>query len=119
MYNIVKIGAVDVPMLSMASVDLYYRNIFHEDPVKLQMKTEDSGDIINFLSRMGFVMAMFAEAKDRKGMAKISEEMYLDWLDRFERNELLSALPDVQATYEGQAVTGAAAKKNNDEPSGK
>lgn len=117
MFNTVKIGAVDVPMLSMASVDLYYRNIFHDDPIKLQtQETQNDGDLINFVMRMGFVMAKFAEVKDRKGMAKISQDDFLDWMDGFERNDLLNALPDIRRTYEGQSVTNASAKKNNDEP---
>lgn len=116
MFNTVKIGATEVPMLSMASVDLYYRNIFHEDPIKIQTSEQDDGDIINFVMRMAFVMARFAEAKDRKGMAKITQDDFLDWLDQFERNDLLLALPDIRQTYEGQSLTDAKGKKNTDEP---
>lgn len=115
MYNKIVIGEKEVPMLSMASVDLYYRNIFGEDPVALQTKGIDEGDMINFIIRMGFVMAKFAELKDRKEMLKLNEDSFLDWLDQFERNALFAALPDVQKTYEGQMVTTADAKKNKDE----
>lgn len=115
MYNKIVIGEKEVPMLSMASVDLYYRNIFHEDPIKLQTQGMEDADAINFIIRMGFVMAKFAELKDRKEMAKLNEDTFLDWLDQFERNEILAALPDVQKAYEGQMVTGAQAKKNNGE----
>ena len=117
MYNIVKIGEKAVPMLSMASVDIYYRNIFREDPIKLQASTTDEGDIINFVYKMGFVMAKFAELKDRKEMAKLTEGDYLDWLDGFERADYLNALLDIRLTYEGQTLTSADAKKNTDEPS--
>ena len=119
MYNIVKIGDKDVPMLSMASVDIYFRNIFHIDPVKLQTSTEDEGDIINFISQMGFVMAKFAELKDRKEMNKLTEGDFIDWMDGFERTDYLNALLDIRATYEGQTITSADAKKNTDEPSDK
>jgi len=120
MYNIVKIGEKDVPMLSMASVDIYYRNIFHEDAIKLQASNSfDEGDLINFISRMAFVMAKFAETKDRKEMAKLTEDNYLDWLDSFEREDFLKALVDVRLTYEGQTVTQSDAKKNNEEPTDK
>lgn len=116
MFNIVKIGDKDVPMLAMASVDIYYRNIFHEDAVKLQVKENlDEGDLINFISRMGFVMAKFAELKDRKEMNKLNEDMFLEWLDQFERSDFLNALLDMRLTYEGQAVTSSDAKKNNEE----
>lgn len=119
MYNVIKIGEKDVPMLSMASVDIYYRNIFHEDAIKLQTKVQDEGDIVNFVMRMGFVMAKFAELKDRKEMNKLNEDAFLDWLDQFERSDYLNALVDVRMTYEGQSVTQSDAKKKDEEPTDK
>lgn len=119
MYNIVKIGAADVPMLSMASVDVYYRNIFHEDPMKIQTEeNNDAGIMIGFIQRMGFVMAKFAELKDRKEMLRINEDAFYEWMDGFERTDLINALPDIQATYEGQSITSASAKKNNEDSTG-
>lgn len=119
MYNIVKIGDKAVPMLSMASVDVYYRNIFHEDPIRLQTdENSDAGSMVNFFLRMGFVMAKFAELKDRKEMLKLNEDSFLDWMDGLERSDLINALTDVQATYEGQSIASAEAKKNTEEPSG-
>lgn len=118
MYNIVRIGDKEVPMLSMASVDIYYKQVFHEDAIKLQTSTQDEGDIINFISRMAFIMAKFAELKDRKEMLKLTEDAYLDWLDGFERNDFLNALIDARKTYEGQTVTMSDAKKNSEEPTG-
>ena len=117
MYNIVKIGDASVPMLAMASVDLYYKQIFHEDPIKMQTgKDFNEGDLVNFLCRMGFVMAKFAEVKDRKEMAKLNEDMFLDWLDQYDRAAYLNALADIRATYEGQSVGTSDAKKNTDQP---
>lgn len=116
MYNVVKIGKKEVPMLSMASVDLYFKNIFHEDPVVIQTNME-TGDAIGFYQRMGFVMAKFAEIKERKEMLKLTEDAYIDWLDGFERNDLLQALEYIQQTYDGQQVTYSDAKKKSEEPS--
>ena len=117
MYNVVMIGEKAVPMLAMASTDVYYRNIFHEDAIKLQVRKDlDEGDLVNFVMRLGFVMAKFAELRDRKKMAALNEDAYLDWLDQFERNEYLDALGDIRLTYEGQAVTASEAKKNNEAP---
>ncbi len=115
MYNTVKIGERLVPMMAMASCDVYYRNIFHEDAIKLQTKKDlDEGDLVNFIMKMGFVMAKFAELKDRKEMNKLNEDNYLDWLDQFDRAEYLSALGDVRLTYEGQAVTVSDSKKKDE-----
>lgn len=115
MYNTVKIGERMVPMMAMASCDVYYRNIFHEDAIKLQTKKDlDEGDLVNFIMKMGFVIAKFAELKDRKEMNKLNEDNYLDWLDQFDRAEYLSALGDVRLTYEGQAVTVSDSKKKEE-----
>lgn len=118
MYSEIKIGEKTVPMLAMASVDLYYRNIFHEDAIKLQTRKDiDEGDLINFVMKMGFVMAKFAELKDRKEMNKLNEELYLEWLDQYERADYLNALGDIRLTYEGQSITTTEAKKNEEEQS--
>lgn len=115
MFNNVKIGERTIPMMAMASCDVYYRNIFHEDAIKLQTKKDlDEGDLVNFIMKMGFVMAKFAELKDRKEMNKLNEDSYLDWLDQFDRAEYLSALGDVRLTYEGQAVTVSDSKKKDE-----
>lgn len=120
MYNIVTIGDKAVPMLAMASVDVYYRNIFHEDPFKFQTDhSDDPGAMVDFHIRMAFVMAKFAELKDRKEMAKLNEDSFIDWLDQFSRWDLISALEDVMKTYNGQTLTTSEAKKNNEEQSAK
>ena len=117
MYNVIRIGAAEVPMLSMASVDVYYKSVFHEDPLKIQTQSEGPDEAISFYYRMGFIMAKFAELRDRKEMLKLNDDSYLEWLDRFDRLELMSALEDIQKTYDGQSVTYTDAKKNTDEPS--
>ena len=96
MYNEIHIGQQTVPMLAMASIDDYYRNIFHEDPVKLQTaKDLDEGDLINFIEKMGFVMAKFAETKNRKEMLKLNEDAFLDWLDQFDEFPMLEILTEL------------------------
>lgn len=117
MYNLVSIGDKEVPMLAMASIDVYYRNIFHEDPVKRESELTGAAEAVEFYTRMGFVMAKFAEFKNRENMSKLNEDAFVEWLDQFDRMDMANALADVQKTYNGQSVTYADAKKNNDEPS--
>lgn len=113
MYRIVKIGDKELPMLAMASVDVYYKRIFGEDPVKIQMRGDES--MIDFGCRMGFIMNKFAETHDRKEMLKLNEDNYLDWLDNFYRADLMNALGDIVAVYEGQKATGSTEKKRADD----
>ena len=126
MYNVIKVGDKEVPMMSMASVDLYFKTIFHEDPMKIQSKPDfDTGDLLDFISKMGFVMAKFAELKSRKEMLKLNEDAYAEWLrggwkmigPTVERLDYMNALVDVRATYEGQSVPMSDAKKKDAEPS--
>jgi hypothetical protein len=52
MFDVVKIGDKDVPMLAMASVDVFYRNIFHDDPIIAQTRNQDEGSAILFFEQM-------------------------------------------------------------------
>ena len=117
MYKEVKIGDKTVPMLSMASVDLYYKNIFAEDPIKLQTSEIDSGDMINFTVRMGFVMAEFAKRKERKEMLKLNEEAFYDWMDQFPREDLydMDKLVEIHDVYEGNITSTSESKKEEDQ----
>ena len=117
MFDIVKIGEQEVPMLAMASVDVFYRNIFHEDPILVQARDQDEGSAILFFEQMGFVMAKYAELKKSSEMRKLNEESYIDWLCQFTRSDYISALPDIMAVYNGQQVTESDAKKKGEEPS--
>lgn len=118
MYCIIRIGDKAIPMKAMASVDRYYKRIFHVDPIKLQSSGEiDDGDMVEFVMQMGFIMAKFAELNDGAKMANLNEDDYTAWLDGFERTDYLNALLDIRLAYEGQSATVVEAKKNNDEPS--
>lgn len=119
MYAVVHIGEHDVPMLAMASADLYYRQVFHEDPVELQAsdKIEDPAVSIHFYSRMGFIMAKFAELKRREEMRKLNEDAFIDWLDQFDRGAFYDALGAIGSVYNGQDPALTDGKKKDDQPS--
>lgn len=117
MYKEVKIGEKTVPMLAMASVDYYYKNIFGEDPIKKQLNDPSSEDMIDLIAKMGFVMAQFAERKCRKEMAKVNEEMFYEWLDEFKREDLFDTekLAEIQDVYEGNTSTTSESKNAEDQ----
>ena len=112
MYRVIKIGDKEVPMLSMASVDVYYKRVFREDPlIKLADKDDDNAAKVSLAFPMGFIMAKFAELKDRKKMMQLTEDDYLDWLDQFEYGDYVEAAADIILTYYGQKA-GSAHEKN-------
>lgn len=118
MIRVVKIGDKEVQMEAMGSCDRAFWNIFHEDPIKLQAgKNPEVSDLIDFVMKLGFIMAKFAELKSSKAMRQLNEDDYLDWLDQFERADYLEALGDIRLVYEGQKTTSVDSKKKEDQPS--
>lgn len=113
MFQVVKIGDKNVEMLAVASVDGYYKSIFGVDPLKLQssLEEEDYAGAIEFLQRMGFVMAKFAELKDRKEMLKLNEGTFWEWMDTFARIDYMDALADIKKVYDGEKITTSKEKK--------
>lgn len=113
MYDKILIGEKEVPMLAMASVDIYYKQIFNEDPLKIQMTPTDgpAAELLELYSKMGFVMAKFAELKSRKEMLKLNFESYIEWLEQFERADYLAVLGDIRMIYEGERRPSSQEKK--------
>ena len=118
MYKAITIGDKEIPMLSVASCDLYYKNVFGQDPIKLQAK-EDFGvaDMVELFTRMGFIMAKYAELKSRKEMMKLNEEAFYDWMDGFEREDLVDfdKLAEIRDVYDGNRKTESESKKEEDQ----
>lgn len=114
MYKSVKIGEKDVPMLAMASVNVYYKRVFGVDPIVEQGNGMGRGEAVNFALQMGFIMAMMAEKNcKRADMLKLNEDAYLDWLDGFDNGDLIDAIQDIITVYNGQNKTKSREKKED------
>lgn len=117
MFAKVKIGEKEVPMLAMASSNIYYKRIFGEDPIRLQAdKDLTSGEQIEFAMQMGFVLAKAAEAQgDRKKMLSLNEESYIEWLDQLESGDYVDphVLASILAVYNGNSPDSIEKKEDN------
>lgn len=113
MYRVVNIGAKEVPMLALASVDVYYKRLFKEDPLSVMASKASEGEKSRIAFGMGFIMAKFAETQDRKKMMSLTYEEYLDWLDGFLYGDFIEAVPDILALYYGQKLPTATEKNVN------
>ena len=118
MYKVIKIGDKDIPMMAMASTDSYFKNTFGEDLMK-KMTTPDLevSEMIDVVMKIGFIMAKFAELKQRKEMLKLNEEAFFEWLDQFEREDLFNdkTLVDIQDVYQGNKKTSSEIKNQEDQ----
>lgn len=115
MYREIKIGDKTVPMLAMASVNVYYKRVFGEDPLIKQGGKEEmsAGEAIDLYIGMGFIMAKMAEG-NREQMKKLNEDQFLDWLDSFDNADMLEAVPEISALYNGQGVPNSEKKTEDD-----
>lgn len=115
MFDKILIGEKEIPMLAMASVDVYYKQIFNEDPLKIQVNADGApSELLELYSKMGFVMAKFAELKTRKEMLKLNFDSYIEWLEQFERADYLAVLGDIRMVYEGERRPSSQEKKEAD-----
>lgn len=111
MLRTIKLGDKDVEMKATASTDIYYRNIFGIDPIREQSAQGfGPADLICMMERMAFVMSMQA-TRDRAAMGDLSPDSYLDWMDDFDRTDIMNAVPALRALYEGQKAPESVQKK--------
>lgn len=112
MFREVKIGDKSVPMLAMASANIYYKRVFGRDAIVAQADAATDGERIAFYGEMGFIMAQMAKAKgDRKALLALNEERYIEWLEQFDASAYNAAIAKIAMVYEGQLSTDSEAKK--------
>lgn len=122
MYREITIGEINVPILATASTNIYFKQIFGQDPIAIQTNDEmDTAQGLEFAQKLTFVTAMQAKAREavEKGeaarirdiMAKIQPDDIIDFLDGLDFGELQKALPMVMEAYAAQKAPSSTAKK--------
>ena len=115
MQKTIKIGDVEVAMRSSAATAVRYRNIFHGDIMKelMEMNPEKiDASVIEKIQKLGFVMAKSAEGAK---MAELTEDDYLEWLEKFDSIEMMTASKDIVSIYLGGKVSASELKKTETE----
>lgn len=113
MFKEIQIGANNVPMLCLASTNIYYNKVFGVDPIALQASGKlTPADGIDFSIKLAFIMAKQAEFQsDRAAMLRLNEGDFIDWLNGFEADALYDALESVMELYRGDGKVTSKAKK--------
>lgn len=115
MFNIVKIGEKEVPMLAMASAAIYYKRVFGRDAIVVQADAKTDGELIAFYGEMGYIMAMMAKysSDDRAKLLEINFDSYIEWLDNFSSSDYNEAIVSIAQIYEGQNKVSSKEKKES------
>lgn len=114
MFNVIKIGEKEVPMLAMASAAIYYKRVFGRDAIITQADAKTDGETIAFYSEMGYIMAMMAKYSDNRAkLNEINLDSYIDWLDQFEASDYNEAIIEIAKIYEGQNKVTSKEKKES------
>ena len=122
MYKVIAIGQEKIPILSKASTNMYYKSVFHEDPITVQSKDDvENAERIYFSQKLTFIMMKQAEAQEavtagkassiRDFMQKVTEDDYLDWLDQFDFMDLQESFEEVLEVYTASNKSTSTAKK--------
>lgn len=128
MKNEIKLGGVDVKLVSNALTPFVYTEIFRKDffRVLLALRTLENKDAKTYtdedfglvLSRMGslseaaFVMAKQGEGLTAAELVQLSHVDYLEWLAGFEADAFQdgATIQAILKTWQGQAVGDVDAK---------
>lgn len=122
MYKIINIGEEKVALLARASTNNFYKSVFHEDPIDLTSGADITlSRQIEFSQELTFIMSKQAEAQDavtagkaptvRDFMQTVTEDDYIDWLDRFDYMDLQDSLQEAMDVYTTSSKTTSKAKK--------
>lgn len=118
MYKVVSLtgedgNSIDVPFLANAATPFRFKAIFNKDLLILfQTCSIDGVYDIDFVSQLGFTMAMQAKAKNEGlDMATVMSGDMIEWLEQFDGFEMLNKAKDIIEVYLGNSETSSKEKK--------
>lgn len=104
MYKVITIGDKDIPMLAVASVNLFCKRVFGVDPLKSVGTDMDYTDGIDLYQKVGFIMAKLAECNKNGNFApmnELNEDSYLMWLCEIDNGDYIEKTKDIAELYIG------------------
>lgn len=109
MFKVVKIGEKDVPMLSNAATPYRYKQMYGMDLMNEMSKLDENKptEAIEVVEQLAFIMSKAAEKAD---MNMLNMEMYYDWLEQFDSDDMINAFKDIVTLYIGNIKTSSKSK---------
>ena len=109
----ISIGTSEVPMRANAATALRFRQVFHGDLLTELAKEKPDTENVDILQRLAYIMAM---AGADENMNHLTEEKFMDWMEKWDYIDMVEALPEVLGLYLASKKTQSEAKKNNPKP---
>ena len=113
MFKVIKIGDKDVPMLAVASVNLYCTRVFGIDPLKTINSDMEYMTGIDLYQKIGFLMAKLAECNKNGSfapMSQLNEDSYIEWLCEIDNGAFMEATKEIAELYIGQQKANSTPK---------
>lgn len=113
MFKEITIGDKTVPMLAVASVNIYTKRVFGIDPLKSVSMELEAEEGIDMYQKVGFIMAKLAACQAAGSFApmnELNEDKYLEWLCELDNGALIEAVKEIAQLYIGQNKPTSAAK---------
>lgn len=104
MFGKVTIGKHEVEMAANAATPFRFTQIFGDDFMSEITTDLTDAKATTVFTRLAYVMACQAEKKD---MSKCNEDTFVRWLEQFEFQDFVGALPEIAAIYAGTAKTNS------------
>lgn len=106
----VNIGGTMVTLEANAATPWRFKNVFHEDLLRLLNQTVDDEMLaVDTISRLAYVMMMQAEGDTKNA----TEDKFIAWLEGFEPETFMDTdtLFGILGVYNSQAIKSVEAKK--------
>lgn len=103
MYKVVEIGEQAVPMLSNATTPYRFKQLFGVDLLSAitKLNKDDVSEVCDISNKLAFILSC---AADKKDMNKLTEDMFMEWLERFEPMAFVKASREILGLYLNSAV---------------
>lgn len=106
----IMIGETAVTLRASAATPIRYKALFGSDLIKDLYGINDSGENIDVISQLTYVMALQGVGSD---FTVASEDTFFSWLDQFEATDIINAAADIMDIYNKGAQTTSVSKKKN------
>lgn len=105
MYGKIKIGETETGFLANASTPFRFKNVFNIDLIAVLAKGDEGA--VDDYERLAFIMAKQAEKAD---LSTLTDEDFYQWLEQYEFDDLIEAIPAVVGLYMRNKQTNSGPK---------